>query len=173
MLFQFCQFYAQFYGFFPILSILCLILWVLSFRLICGCTDAVLYGTASVHPQVPNPIFMTPSFMRDKGTPLLELPISSYEWTKRSWDPWTLTWESGATRVNLQSPIAPTLRANPYHKEMEMEIGHHSDAACGGGEKVSSGRLLVVAASKEWQQHDRITYSAMFIQILGWFLRTQ
>ena len=60
--------------------------------------------------------------------------------------------------------------------EMEMEMGlfeHHSDAACGGGEKVSSGRLLVVAASKERQQHDRITYSAMFIQILGWFLRTQ
>ena len=53
-----------------------------------------------------------------------------------------------------------------------MEVGlfeHHSDAACGGGEKVSSGRLLVVAASKERQQHDRITYSAMFIQILGWF----
>ena len=63
--------------------------------------------------------------------------------------------------------------------EMEMERGsstsseHHSDAACSGGEKVSGRLLLIVAASKERQQHDRITYSAMFIQILGWFLRTQ
>ena len=56
--------------------------------------------------------------------------------------------------------------------EMEMKWGsleHHSDAACGDGEKVSSGLLLIVAALKERQQHDRITYSAMFIQILGWF----
>ena len=44
--------------------------------------------------------------------------------------------------------------------EMEVEVD---------GEEVSRGLLLIVATLKERQQHDRITYSAMFIQILGWF----
>ena len=69
-----------------------------------------------------------------------------------------------AERVN---PSLPKIMRNEVRNPTSSE--HYNDAACSGGEKVSGRLLLVVAASKERQQHDRITYSTMFIQILCWF----
>ena len=161
MLFQFYQFYAQFYGFFPILSILCLILWVLSFRLICGCTDAVLYGTASVHPQVPIPSswrqvlwgmevlyswrYLYPHMYGRNEVEIPQFgltcrtsePIVTKDYARWSTKPNSLGWK---WKWKWGSSSTPSTSSE-----------HHSDAARSGGEKVSSRLLLTVAASKERQ----------------------